>query len=51
MCWDSLDGTDGRQFRRQLGGGEISCWVYWGYIDGTDARLFGRELGGGDISC
>jgi hypothetical protein len=36
---------------RQLGGGEISCWICWERFEGTDGRLFCRQLGGGEISC
>ena len=41
-----IDGSDGRLFRRELGAGEIPCWVSWVRLDGTDEILFSRKLGG-----
>jgi len=46
-----IDGSDGRLFRRELGAGEIPCWVSWVRLDGTDEILFSRKLGGGELSC
>ena len=46
MSWVILDGTDGRLFGMELGGGEISCWVSRARLDVTDGRLLGGELGG-----
>jgi len=46
VSWARLDGTDGRLFGRELGEGELSCWVSWVRLDGTDGRLLvGSWLG------
>jgi len=39
VSWDGHDGTDGRLFGSELGGGDLSFWVSWARLDGTDGRL------------